>query len=144
MAVRRSPGKRDFPTVEFLYQWATSDPVWPFFDGWCASRNVDHLALPWDRWLNLVYYFATRNASKEDRDKFDTAIAEHVSAWYLKKARPVIEEARKQPQPKDGGRQRRLPPKPVGWGDDVSNTFNSKAAMTTMTSRGGSVRKRRS
>lgn len=132
MGVRRSPGKRDYPVVVYLFSWATADEIWPYFDGWCAARNVDHLELPWDRWLNLVYYFAIRNASEEDKAKFDNAMNQQVTAWNLAKAKPVIEQARI--QPKDSKPMRRLPPKPAGWGDDRTNTFNSKAALATLTS----------
>jgi len=130
----------------FLTEWATSDLVWPYFDGWCASRNVDHLELPLHRWLNLVYYFATRNASKEDRDKFDAAIADSVSAWHFAKAQPVIEQARQAPKPEPHPgqrRERRMPPKPAGWGTAASNTFDSKAAMKTLTAGGVSGKNRR-
>jgi hypothetical protein len=119
--------------------------VWPHFDGWCASRNVDSLSLPWDRWLNLVYHFATRNADKEERGKFDAAIADHVSAWHLAKVKPVIEQARQQPKPEPKPvqqRERRMPPKPAWYSDDKTNTFDSKAAMATLTAGGVSGKRR--
>jgi hypothetical protein len=146
MDVRGSPGKRDYPEVIYLLSWATADQIWPYFDGWCASRNVDHLSLPWDTWLNLVYYFAVRNSSHEEKKKFDDAIAEAGAAWHLAKAKPVLDEARNaaktaaQEGPK---RQRRMPPKPAGWGSAATNTFNSKAAIKTLTSGGVSGKKRR-
>jgi len=146
MDVRRSPGKRDYPEVIYLLSWATADEIWPYFDGWCTSRNVDHYALAWDAWLNLVYYFAVRNASNEDKKKFDDAIAEAVAGWHLAKAKPVIEEARKaaKADPKPGQkRERRMPPKPAGWGSAATNTFNSKAAIKTLTAGGVSGKKRR-
>jgi hypothetical protein len=146
MDVRRSSGKRQYPEVIYLLTWATSDQVWAYFDGWCAARNVDHESLRWDKWLNLVYYFAVRNASSEDKQKFDDAIAEAVAAWSLEKAKPALEAARKAPkvEPKPGQkRERRLPPKPAGWGSAATNTFNSKAAIKTLTAGGVSGRKRR-
>ena len=146
MDVRGSPGKRDLPEVIYLLSWATADEIWPYFDGWCASRNVDHESLPWATWLNLVYYFAVRNSSSEDKKKFDDAIAEAVAAWHLAKAKPVIEEARKaaKAQPKlEPSRERRMPPKPSGWGSAAINTFNSKAAIKTLTAGGVSGKKRR-
>jgi hypothetical protein len=115
--------------------------VWPSFDGWCASRNVDHLELPWDRWLNLVYYFATRNASKEDKDSFDAALAEHVAEWNMQKVKPVVAKALA--TPKDGKPERRRAPKPAWYGDDKTNNFNSKAAMATLTAPGVSGKRRR-
>jgi hypothetical protein len=46
--------------------------AWATFDGWCASRDIDPLELPPDRFCNLTYYWATRNASSEaDLGKFD-------------------------------------------------------------------------
>lgn len=146
MDVRRSPGKRDYPAVIYLLSWATSDEVWSYFDGWCSSRNVDHEGLPWDKWLNLVYYFAVRNASGEDKKKFDDAIAEAVAAWSLEKAKPIIEAARNAPKPPLGSapnRERRMPPKPAGWGDDKRATFDNKAAIKTLTSGGVSGKNRR-
>jgi hypothetical protein len=114
--------------------------VWSYFDGWCASQNIESLDLPWDRWINLVYYFAVRNASTEDKEKFDQALAEHVSAWHLKRAKPAIDAALS--KPKDVKPQRKRAPRPAWYGDDKSNTFNSKAAMTTLTAPGVSGRKR--
>jgi hypothetical protein len=107
---------------------------------------VDHESLPWDKWLNLIYYFAVRNASSEDKKKFDDAIAEAVAAWSLKKAKPALEAARNAPKPTpDQGqkRARRMPPKPAGWGSAATNTFNSKAAIKTLTAGGVSGKKRR-
>jgi hypothetical protein len=107
---------------------------------------VDHESLPWSTWLNLVYYFAVRNASHEDKKKFDDAIAEAVAGWHLAKAKPVIEQARKaaREEPKPGAtRERRMPPKPSGWGSPATNTFNSKAAIKTLTAGGVSGKKRR-
>lgn len=141
-----SPGKRDYPAVIYLLSWAFNDQVWPYFDGWCASRNVDHEALPWDRWLNLVYYFAVRNSSKEDKDKFDSAIAEAVASWHHARAKPLLEQARStpKPEPKPGQkRERRMPPRPAGWGDDARATFDNKAAVKTLTAGGVSGRNRR-
>jgi hypothetical protein len=114
--------------------------VWPTFDGWCASRNVDHLQLPWDQWLNLVYYFATRNASTEDKDKFDAVIAEKVAEWDMQKAGPAVAKAIA--APRNGRPERKRAPKPAWYGDDKTNNFNSKAAMATLTAPGVSGRKR--
>jgi len=144
--VRRSPGKRDYPGVIYLFSWATADAIWPFFDGWCAARNVDHAALPWDRWLNLVYYFATHNCSTEDKKKFDSEMADAVSGWHLAKAKPVLQQAMAlpKPEPKPGqNRERRMPPKPAGWGDDKRATFDNKAAIKTLTAGGVSGKSRR-
>lgn len=32
------------------------------------------MALPMDRFLNLVYYFATEDAEQQDKDKFDVRL----------------------------------------------------------------------
>lgn len=116
------------------------DKVWPVFDGWCASRGIEHEDLRWDRWLNLVYYFATRNASTEDKDKFDAAIAESVAEWNMQKVQPVVAKAIA--KPKESRQERRRAPKPAWYSDDKTNTFNSKAAFATLTAPGVSGRKR--
>ncbi len=146
MDVRGSSGKREYPGVIYLFSWVTSDQIWSFFDGWCAARNVDHEALPWSTWLNLVYYFATHNSSSEDKKKFDDAMSEVVSGWYLAKSKPVLQQAMATPKPppKPGqNRERRMPPKPAGWGDDKRATFDNKAAIKTLTAGGVSGKSRR-
>lgn len=143
MVARRSPGKREYPAVVFLLHWVTDSRVWTFFDGWCTSQGIYHEAIPWYKWLNLVYYFAVRNASTEDRQKFDNAIQDQVTAWNRAKLKPVIEQARENPTPTPGQRTRRMPPKPAGWGDNTTNTFNSKAAIKTLTAGGVSGKARR-
>ena len=140
MDVRRSTGKRPYPEVIALFDLATSDEVWPSFDGWCASRGVEQEDLRWDRWLNLVYYFATRNASSEQKKEFDAALAEAVTAWNLAKAAPVIQQAIA--APKDAVPERKRAPRPSWYGDDKTNNFNSKAAMATLTAPGVSGKKR--
>lgn len=52
---------------------------WAVFDGWCASRNVDSLELPIDRFCNLVYYWVTRNMKEDDRDGFDRRLSRPVA-----------------------------------------------------------------
>lgn len=123
-------------------EWATRDSVWPYFDGWCASRNVEPMELPWDRWLNLVYYFATRNASTEDKEKFDAEIAGKVSEWDLAKAKPAIDAAMSKAKTPEGKPQRKRAPRPAWYGDDKTNTFNSKAAVATLTAPGVSGKRR--
>jgi hypothetical protein len=45
---------------------------WPTLEGWATSRNTDLIDLPIHRMLNLVYYWATRNAQDEQAlAKFD-------------------------------------------------------------------------
>jgi len=141
--LRRSAGKRPYPEVAYLCELVMHSKVWPIFDGWCAARNVDHDELAWDRWLNLVYYFATRNMTAEDRTKLDDEMAQRVAAWSLVKAKPIIAAARANPEPKNGRPQRRMPPRPASWGSDTANTFNSKSAIKTLTAGGVSGKKRR-
>lgn len=45
---------------------------WPTLEGWATSRNTDLMDLPIDRMLNLIYFWATRNAQDEQTlAKFD-------------------------------------------------------------------------
>lgn len=45
---------------------------WATFDGLLASQGLDPMFIPIDRMLNVVYWWATRNATEEaDIDKFD-------------------------------------------------------------------------
>jgi hypothetical protein len=105
------------------------------FDGWCASQGVAPLELPWDRCLNLVYFFATRNASKEKKQEFDAAMSKQVTADTLRKmaltrknavrATESPEESQGVPEvPLESGTQRaaKLPPRPAGWGDAETAT----------------------
>lgn len=50
---------------------ATARHNWTMFDGWAASRAVDPLGLPPDRFLNLVYYWLVRNADEKRRASID-------------------------------------------------------------------------
>lgn len=112
--------------------------MWPIFDGWCASQNVDPLELPWDRCLNLIYFFATRNATKEKKQEFDAAMSKQVTADTLRKmaltrknALRSTETAAESPGVPKGtgesqsGRTAKLPPRPTGWGDDETATRQS-------------------
>lgn len=44
---------------------------WTVFDGWCASRAVDPMDLPPDRFLNLVYWWLVRGADEKRRQEID-------------------------------------------------------------------------
>lgn len=145
MAHRGRFGKRAYAAAGFLANWATHDEVWPLFDGWCASQNVDPLELPWDRCLNLVYFFATRNATKEKKQEFDAAMSQQVTAETLRKMAVTRKNAVKatqtaaQPQgvPKGTdeskpGRSSKLPPRPAGWGDDETATRQSLIAAQSL------------
>ncbi len=115
------------------------------FDGWCASQNVDPLELPWDRCLNLVYYFATRNASKEKKQEFDAAMSKQVTADTLRKmaatrkdAVRATQTAAKSPVVPKGTdtaphpRRTGLPPRPAGWGDDETVTRQALVAAQSL------------
>jgi hypothetical protein len=49
--------------------------MWPQFDGWCASRNVEPLVLDPDRFCNLVEYWWTRNMNEERQEEFNRFLA---------------------------------------------------------------------
>lgn len=115
------------------------------FDGWCASQNVDPLELPWDRCLNLVYFFATRNASKEKKQEFDAAMSKQVAADTLRNMaltrknalRATQTAAEVQGVPKGTGspvspRRTGLPPRPAGWGDDEMVTRQALIAAQSL------------
>jgi hypothetical protein len=78
----------------------------------------------------LVYYFATRNASKEKKQEFDSAMSQQVTADTLrqmaltrKNALRATESAEQPsevpeiPQESRPTRTGKLPPRPAGWGD---------------------------
>jgi hypothetical protein len=50
---------------------AIAEHNWTIFDGWSAARGVDPMALALDRFLNLMYFFATENAEEDEKNKFD-------------------------------------------------------------------------
>lgn len=115
------------------------------FDGWCASQNVDPLELPWDRCLNLVYFFATRNASKEKKQEFDAAMSKQVTAHTLRNMAATRKNAVRAAEtagnssgvPKSTDepkltRRAALPPRPAGWGDDVTVTRQALVAAQSL------------
>ena len=147
---RRRRGKRAYAAAGFLAAWVTQDEVWPLFDGWCASNNVDPLALPWDRCLNLIYFFATRNASKEKKQEFDAAMSKQVTADTLRKMALTRKNALRAPEtpsetqgvPEDreapkSTRRAALPPRPAGWGDDETVIRQSLIAAQSLKVREG-------
>ena len=44
------------------------------FDGLMASRNIDPLDLPMDRFLSLVYWWWTEGADDQARQRFDARL----------------------------------------------------------------------
>lgn len=47
---------------------------WPVIDGMLASQGVDPLSLPWDRFLNTIYWWATRDATSQAVAKFEAQL----------------------------------------------------------------------
>lgn len=47
---------------------------WSTFDGWAVSRGFDPLTLPFDRFLSVVYHWATRGGEPEEVEKFNTRL----------------------------------------------------------------------
>lgn len=89
---------------------------WPTLEGWATSRNTDLMDLPIDRLLNLVYFWATRNAPDEQTlAKFDRKLwmppkgeeAPAESPWSAANETSAFQAFKQQIQP-DG------PPKPDG------------------------------
>lgn len=110
------------------------------FDGWSASRNVDPLSLPWDRYLNLVYYFMTRNLDTAEKDKIDAEMASIERALALEKVKkqpkqPKQVPATPMPQPSTG-RRANLPPAPAGWGTTGVTTQDALLIRKTLSGGG--------
>lgn len=108
------------------------------FDGWAASRDIDPVELPWDRFLNLVYHFAVRNATKERKQEFDSAINQAVAVDQMKIRALTSKNAVRSTQAPElvsrvpettsevvSERRSKLPPRPAGWGDDETATRQS-------------------
>lgn len=127
-----------------LQRWVTSDGIWPTFDGWCMEHGIDAWEVPADRWMNLVYYFATKNMSRDERAKFDAQIADANARWITIEVEDTVRqrvEARRAelesaPTDRPRGRERRLPPKPAWYGAKDQATRSTLAAKNTLTSRG--------
>lgn len=115
------------------------------FDGYCASQNVDPLELPWDRCLNLIYFFATRNASKEKKQEFDAAMSKQVTADTLRNMALTRKNALRAAETAAGSegvpkgtdemkppRRTGLPPRPAGWGDDETVTRQALIAAQSL------------
>lgn len=61
----------------------------PSFDGWAASRGVDPFELPFARFLNLVYYWATKDAPDQQAlDKFNRKLWMPVKGKEIPKESP--------------------------------------------------------
>lgn len=44
---------------------------WSTFDGLLASRNVDPLQLPFDRFLSAIYWWVTKGAPQDALERFE-------------------------------------------------------------------------
>lgn len=53
---------------------ATARASWHVFDGWAASTGTDPLALPPDRFVNLIYWWLVQNADEKRRREIDSAL----------------------------------------------------------------------
>lgn len=49
---------------------AMASGQWDTFDGWTAAQGVDPLALPFDRLLSLIYFWATKDGDPEQVERF--------------------------------------------------------------------------
>jgi hypothetical protein len=141
----RGDGKREFAATGFLIGWVAQDTVWPLFDGWCAEHGVDPGALPFERALNLIYHFAVRNASKEKKQEFDNAMSRAVSTYKLQEMAATRRNALRATESADElsvvpevppttqpTRNAKLPPRPAGWGDDLTATQQSLAVAQSL------------
>lgn len=141
----RGNGKREFAATGFLIGWVAQDSVWPLFDGWCAENGVDPGALPFERTLNLIYHFAVRNASKEKKQEFDSAMTRAVSTYKLQEMAATrrnalsgsesadeLQGVPEVPQAPKSTRNAKLPPRPSGWGDDLTATQQSLAVAQSL------------
>lgn len=129
--------------------------MWPSFDGWCVSCGVDPLELPSDRWLNLIYYFATRNLDKKGRDEFNGHLEKAKGEWIRRRTQRQLNQATSDDSSgsniervdstgsdnQAAQRGRRLPPRPSWYGSRDGATMSTLAAGKTLTSRGGGKRR---
>lgn len=122
MAIRRGLRRTPYPAAAVITALATTDQNWPLFDGWCASRNVEPLRLPWQRFLNLVYFWATQGKDKKELREFDSEINKAVSRWNMEILRKPKLQLKPAPAaaPVDvkSPNRGKLPPPPTWWGGD--------------------------
>lgn len=67
MAARGERGEPYYVTDRLI---AVADNDWMSFDGWCAARSIDPLMLPLDRFVNLIYHWATDGADPDEVEKW--------------------------------------------------------------------------
>jgi hypothetical protein len=79
--------------VQRLVGLVTSE--WHLFDGQMALRGVDPIALPFDRFLNLVFAWATEGADKKSREDF-------VAMLMKPPPSATVEDVRRLPEWEEG------------------------------------------
>lgn len=95
------------------------------------TQGVDPWELPAERWLNLIYYFATRNMDRKAREEFDGELAAMKSRWIAARAlQSSVPSVRETDIPAQ--RERKLPPRPAWFGSDDDATRSNLAAMQTL------------
>lgn len=145
MAVRRGVRWTPYAAAAVLTAIITEERNWQVFDGWCASRNVAPLQLPWRRFLNLTYYWATRGKDEKQLKKFDSELANAVSRWNMEMIRSELADAKPAPTAttKAEARQRarggELPTPPEWWNEDTA-ARESMMAARQLAARGGRAR----
>lgn len=132
-----SSGKRSDPQGIALAEQITAQNVWPAFDGWCASQNVEPLELPWERFINLGYFFIIRNMDKKRRDEFDRHLerqGHQVRIRMESQEQAVSHESLDNDYVTDSVKERRkrLPTPPPGWGDGTDSARSSFMAAQVL------------
>lgn len=117
---------------------------WSTLDGWAASRNTDLMSLPIDRMLNLVYFWATKNAENEqDLAKFDRklwmppkgVVPPPESPWSSANETSAFKAFKAQIQP-DGSKPSAAAPAVAATAREVASTRGSLRSNGTPGSRG--------
>lgn len=92
-----------------------------------------------------MYHFAVRNATKEKKREFDTAINQAISTDQLQtmastrknalratETRELVSSVPETTPETDSGRRSKLPPRPAGWGDDETATHQAFAVAQSL------------
>lgn len=126
--------KRSFQAVAELCYWIFERRTWAVFDGWCAARGVDPLALNCERFINLATYYAVEEAIVEHRplnEKHLSARRElhnkllgYVDAFDVKA--PVVLEV-----------EQRTGIKPPAWFNVKGTTISDVERMRIAATQGG-------
>jgi len=111
-AVRSAP----YPAVVQLVRWVERRRNWYQFDGWCAARGLDPLALPAHRALNLIQYCIIEHVEDVDQRR---RIVDELTGPLLTDERRRRQLAEQAPDE---------PPMPSWWDDDEDASASSIAA----------------